>query len=55
MGRENKKLHQEGLTGQFLEIEQTLAVNQEEEPTHAIENQWMPIEMEIASFDDSTA
>lgn len=45
--RQNKKPSNEGLVDQFLEVEQELAVNQEEEFAHAIENQYVPIEVNI--------
>jgi hypothetical protein len=43
----NKKPHQEGLAGQFLEIEQALSFSQEEEFAYAAENQYVPAEIGI--------
>jgi hypothetical protein len=48
----NKKPFQEGLAGQFLEIEQVLSVSQEEEFAHAVENQYIPDGVEMGYFDD---
>jgi hypothetical protein len=49
----NKKPFQEGLAGQYLEIEQALAVSQEEEFAHAAENQYIPDGVDINIYDDS--
>lgn len=40
--RKNQKSIQEGLAGQFQEIEQAFFVSQEEEFVHAAENQYIP-------------
>jgi len=48
--RRNKEPFREGLAGQFLTIEQELAVSLEEF-SHAAENQYVPAEVDI--FDDS--
>jgi hypothetical protein len=45
--RRNKETSRVGLAGQFLEVEQELAVSQEEEFAHAVENQYVPIEVNI--------
>ncbi|MDQ6660237.1 MAG: hypothetical protein M3Z24_04640 [Chloroflexota bacterium] len=45
--RKNNKPLQEGLAGQFLEVEQVLSVSQEEEFAHAAENQYIPDGVEI--------
>lgn len=49
-GKNNKPV-QEGLAGQFLEIEQALSVSQEEEFAHAAKNQYMPDGVDI--YEDS--
>jgi hypothetical protein len=43
----SKKPFQEGLAGQFLEIEQALSISQEEEFAHAAENQYVPDGVDI--------
>jgi hypothetical protein len=48
----NKKPLQEGLAGQFLEIEQALSVSQEEEFAHAAENQYIPTGVDPDLYDD---
>lgn len=45
--RKNDRLLQEGLAGQFLEIEQALSVNQEEEFAHSAGNQYIPDDVDI--------
>jgi len=40
------------LAGQFLEVEQELAVSQEEEFAHAVENQYLPQQVDI--YEEST-
>jgi hypothetical protein len=45
--RRNQKSSAEGLAGQFLEVEQELAVSQEEEFAHAVENQYIPADVDI--------
>ncbi len=49
--RQNKKPSREGLAGQFLEVEQELSVSQEEEFAHAVENQYVPTDVDI--YEDS--
>jgi hypothetical protein len=48
----NRKTFREGLAGQFLAVEQELAVSQEEEFAHAAENQYVPAEVD--TYKDST-
>ena len=48
--RRNKKPSEEGLAGQFLEVEQELAVSQKEALAHAVDNQYIPLEVDI--YDD---
>ena len=43
---------QERLAAQFLEMEQVLAVSQEEEFAHAVENQYLPVEVDGEIYDD---
>jgi len=50
--RRNKEPSREGLAGQFLEVEQELAVSQEEEFAHAVENQYLPQQVDI--YEEST-
>ncbi len=50
--RRNKEPSREGLAGQFLEVEQELAVSQEEEFAYAVENQYLPAEVDI--YEEST-
>jgi hypothetical protein len=49
--RRNKRPSKEGLAGQLLEVEQELVVSQEEEFAHAIENQYVPADVDI--YEDS--
>ena len=51
--RRNKKPAEEGLAAQFQRVEQELSVSQEEEFAHAIENQYIPVEVDINVYDDS--
>ena len=51
--RQSKKASRERLAGQFLEVERELSVNQEEEFAHAVENQYVPVEVDINVYDDS--
>ena len=51
--RRNKKLVEEGLAAQFQRVEQDLSVSQEEEFAHAVENQYVPVEVDININDDS--
>jgi len=47
-----RKLHfEQGLAGQFLAVEQELAVSQEEEFAYAAEIQYVPTEVDI--YEDS--
>jgi hypothetical protein len=48
--RQSKGIYRKGLAGQFLEVEQELAVSQEEEFAHAVEHQYVPDEGDI--YDD---
>jgi len=50
-GKSNKPF-QEGLAGQFLELEKALSISQEEEFAHAAENQYVPDGIDIDLFDD---
>jgi hypothetical protein len=52
--RRNKKPVEEGLAAQFQRVEQELSVSQEEEFAHAVENQYLPVEVDINVYDDST-
>jgi transcription elongation factor Elf1 len=47
----NKEHFEQGLAGQFLTVEQELAVSQEEEFAYAAENQYVPTEGDI--YEDS--
>ena len=51
--RRNKKPAEEGLAAQFQRVEQDLSVSQEEEFAHAVENQYVPVEVDINNYDDS--
>jgi len=51
--REEKLPLQDGLAAEFQQIEQELAVSQEEEFAHAVENQYVPGEVDISVYDDS--
>ena len=51
--RRNKKPVEEGLAAQFQRVEQELSVSQEEEFAHAVENQYVPVEVDINIYDDS--
>ena len=51
--RRNKKPIEEGLAAQFQRVEQELSVSQEEEFAHAVENQYVPAEVDINVYDDS--
>ena len=51
--RRNKKPVEEGLAAQFQRVEQELSVSQEEEFAHAVENQYVPAEVDINVDDDS--
>ena len=51
--RRNKKPVEEGLAAQFQRVEQDLSVSQEEEFAHAVENQYVPLEVDINVYDDS--
>ena len=51
--RRNKQPFKEGLVGRFLAVEQELAVSQEEEFAYAVENQYVPGEVDISAYDDS--
>jgi hypothetical protein len=50
--RRNEELSREGLAGQFLEVEQELAISQEEEFAQAAENQYLPNGANINIYDD---
>jgi hypothetical protein len=45
--RPNKQPTSEGLAAQFLEVELALSVSQEEEFAHAVENQYIPTQVDI--------
>lgn len=49
--RRNKRPSKEGLAGQLLEVEQELVVSQEEEFAHAVENHYVPADVDI--YEDS--
>jgi len=51
--RRNKEPSSEGLAAQFLEVEQALSVSEKEEFAHAVENQYIPTEVDINVYDDS--
>ncbi len=51
--RRNKESSSEGLAAPFLEVEQALSVSEEEEFTHAVENQYIPIGVDIDFYGDS--
>ncbi len=51
--RRNKKPAEEGLAAQFQRVEEDLSVSQEEEFAHAVENQYVPVEVDININDDS--
>jgi hypothetical protein len=51
--RRNKKPVEEGLAAQFQRVERDLSVSQEEEFAHAVENQYIPVEVNINDYDDS--
>jgi len=51
--RRNKKPAEEGLAAQFQRVEQDLSVSQEEEFAHAVENQYVAVEVDININDDS--
>ncbi len=50
--RRNEELFREELAGQLLEVEQELAISQEEEFAHAAENQYIPNGVNINTNDD---
>jgi hypothetical protein len=52
--RRNKEPSKEGLAGQFLAVERELSVSQEEEFAHAIENQYVPVEVNIDIYNGPT-
>jgi hypothetical protein len=51
--KEEKQPLQDGLAAEFQQIEQELAVSQEEEFAHAAENQYVPTGVDLDLYDDS--
>ena len=50
--RRNKEPSKEGLAGQFLVVERELSISQEQEFAHAIENQYVPVDVATDTLHD---